>query len=146
MGSVYKLWSTVDPENLYVGSTKKMLKYRLTKHRCSDRKSRVYRHLRQYEKATWAIELVEEYDGELRKREEYWRVQLGATLNSNRAFQTPEQRAAQTREKSRRWVARNREKHRENVRKSYAKHREKKLEYMREWRAKKKGDHLSIST
>ena len=50
-------------------------------------------HLRQFDKDTWRIELVEEWDGHLKKREEYWRITLGATLNEKKAYVSPEEKA-----------------------------------------------------
>ena len=127
MGLVYRLFASADPDNFYVGSTKNTLKVRLGKHKCAKENSRAYMHLRQYGKATWTIELVEEYDGELRKREEYWRVQLGATLNTNRAYST----VSTKRETQARWVKENMERHRRYH-----------CEYQRKLRARKKAARL----
>ena len=98
--SVYKLYSTECPAEFYVGSTEQKLIDRLYGHRGYGKRyshTPVYAHLSQFDNKTWTLELVEDNvpPDLLRKREEFWRVKLKATLNVNRAYQTPEQRREQ---------------------------------------------------
>jgi hypothetical protein len=112
IGHVYKVWAAADPANFVVGSTEKRLAWRL-KHYRSESKvypdMKKYAHLLQFPKETWKIQLVEDYEcdtkKQLRMREEYWRVKLGATLNTNRAFLTQEHRLARNRLAAKRRLA-----------------------------------------
>ena len=130
--SVYKLYSIECPEQIYVGSTKLPLdrRFQLHKYASKTHDYPVYLHLRKYDVKTWRIELIEEAE-EHRKREEFWRRQIG-TLNEIKAFQTPEEKAEyhnawhrqhpeSNRKSTRKWKARNPEKVREQNRRHYAK-------------------------
>ena len=115
VGRIYDLYSTEDPYRFYVGSTELTLGERLRLH-WTDKyhKALVYQHLRKYDLETWHIELVEECNKtgvELKKLEEFWRVTLRAPLNMIRAYRTPEEKRAQ----SRNWLAANPERRRQHV-------------------------------
>ena len=126
VGRIYELYSTEDPHQFYVGSTELTLRVRLSKHKTksntySDRF--VYKHLLQYDKKTWHIELVEECDKtgvELRKLEEFWRVTLRAPLSQYRAYRTQAEKAAADR-----WW---KEKNPESARMTWKKYRTKNVE------------------
>ena len=132
--SVYRLYSTECPDQIYVGSTKLTLKKRFQLHKSAakTKTTRVYMHLRKYDMDTWRIELIEEAE-EYRKREEFWRLQIG-TLNEVRAYLSPEEKAEIHRE----WHKRYPEINRKSSRKWRERNPEKKRESNRKWRAKTK--------
>jgi len=140
MGRIYILYAEADPETVYVGSTTLALKTRMSGHKCMAKKKgfRVYQHLRQFDKDTWRIELVEEWDGHLKKREEFWRLTLGATLNEIRAYVSPEEKAEAQLETMRNWRAKNRDWFNAQGRSYYAKDPEKAHKATRKYQKKKK--------
>lgn len=89
-GKVYKVVD-IETDECYVGSTLMPLCKRLSTHKKRGQKTGVYKHFSQAE-VGWhraRIVLVEDFPcdrvDQLRAREEHWRVQLGATLNRQRA-------------------------------------------------------------
>jgi signal transduction histidine kinase len=110
---VYKLYSSQSPDDFYVGSTEMTLNRRLICHRSSTKDYDLYKCLRQYPKKTWVMDVLEEdtYANreEMRKREEWWRVELRAPLNTMRAYSSPEEKAEKRRYLSNRWYQKNNE-------------------------------------
>lgn len=100
-GKIYKIIQLDNDENFYVGSTVKTLSGRMSGHRARSKVEdcenlKFYKHVR--ENGLWdnyKIILIENYrcnsKDELNAREEYWRKLLEPTLNSNSAYQTPEE-------------------------------------------------------
>jgi hypothetical protein len=88
-GKIYKI--VVDGTDLiYVGSTCGRLSARISRHR-SSALSKAYKcKLYEYDPSLWRIILVEEFPcatkDQLRAREEYWRKELRASLNSIKCF------------------------------------------------------------
>lgn len=93
--SVYKI--EFNENNIYVGSTKNHLEVRAFSHERSilnpKKKNKLYKYCRKNNICSIKCELVEKIDNRmiLREREEYWRKNLNATLNTRRCFVTPEQ-------------------------------------------------------
>lgn len=93
-GKIYKLVNTIDDE-IYVGSTCQLLCQRMGLHRTAAKKgnkSKLYQTMRGYGLENFKIVLVEEYPCEnkeqLRAREEHWRRELNAKLNSYQCHTT----------------------------------------------------------
>ena len=93
--TIYKLCCD-DTDKFYVGSTKNR-KERVRRHREASKveTSKVYQTIREFGGwENWRMVNIEEYecDGkrEAEKREEYWRLNLKADLNSQRCYMTLE--------------------------------------------------------
>ena len=97
MIAIYALSCIDCPNDIYVGSSKDV-EYRMKKHKsaCNNVKEKnrynlkVYQFIREHggwEK--WQYHIIEEFDvydkKELKKREDYWMLELNSTLNSCRA-------------------------------------------------------------
>lgn len=99
-GNIYRVNCGND---FYVGSTVCRLNERFNKHidnmRNNEKQSRFYNAMRCSEPS---IELIEEIDvmttDELRLREQYWIETLSPTLNTVRAYRTPELKKQQLRD------------------------------------------------
>ena len=88
-GKIYKI--VVDGIDLiYVGSTCGRLSARISRHRTSALSKAYKCKLYEYDPSLWRIILVEEFScknkDQLRAREEYWRKELEASLNSRKCF------------------------------------------------------------
>ena len=100
MGFIYKI---VIGNDLYVGSTKQKLYRRQNNHNCSlnnpnriDYNIPLYKFCRTYNIEKIICELIEEVeDSELRILEQEYINKLQPTLNTNRVYQTIEQRQKQ---------------------------------------------------
>ena len=93
MIAVYALSCENAPDDIYIGSSKNV-KDRMATHKCDcnniDNELKVYQFIRSHggwEK--WQYHIIEEFDvydkKELKKREDYWMLELKSTLNSRRA-------------------------------------------------------------
>jgi len=92
-GKIYKLYSSDDPDNVYVGSTTQTLKDRFSCHRKDSKRNthmKIYTHFNSIGWANVSIELIEEVPcnsrTELVKREQSYIDLLSATLNSCNAY------------------------------------------------------------
>ena len=120
-GKVYAIRCTLEGHEdlIYVGSTTTTLAKRLYQHRATSKDPsqmrRLYEAMRELGAANFRIDLVEAYPcrnrDELRAREEYWRRELGADLNTRRAHLTEEEARLQNVELCRQWHEANRDKH-----------------------------------
>lgn len=100
-GKVYKIVNDIDDE-IYVGSTRDSLCKRMSSHRSMAKnplgkysQGKIYQKMRGCGIEHFRIVLVEEYPcknkDQLRAREEYWRKELQATLNSVSAYTSKEE-------------------------------------------------------
>ena len=92
-GRIYKLYSIERPEVIYVGSTQSTLSARMKTHIRDGTllpERRVYSFLNQFKVDTWRMELLQhgvcKTVAELKETEEWYRVELKATLNEQAAF------------------------------------------------------------
>lgn len=129
---VYTIYKIQCGDEVYVGSTRDFQQRRgghktaCIRENNKDHNLKIYQAIRANggwdSKNITPIELCEcETSTEARIREEYWRREYGATLNSRKAHITTEERYESHRQQSKEW--------REN-------HREQYLEYMSEYNAK----------
>ena len=170
---IYKLvcLDTTYPE-VYVGSTTN-LKQRKSNHKskCYNENAKQYNYkIYQYirEHGGWEnfakIEIEKfpcENKRQLELREEFWRKELGATLNGQQAFTTPEERRIQHTESSREWqrnkghashllsVKKYNDANKEKIsqkRKSYYEANKEKIKlYMKEYHQRKKLEKLNLN-
>lgn len=85
---VYKIVNDIDTE-IYIGATYNKLCVRMGQHRSKARSKplrKIYQHMNTLGREHFSIILIENYPcanrDELRAREEYWRQELNATLNT----------------------------------------------------------------
>tara|TARA_R100000951_G_scaffold62053_1_gene52073 strand:- start:120 stop:515 length:396 start_codon:yes stop_codon:yes gene_type:complete len=91
--SIYKI--DLGNNNIYVGSTKNPLSLRRNSHKHALRHNnnkKLYNFMRDNDITDFELELVEAFEGDLKKREEYHRKKLNANLNSIRCYITEEER------------------------------------------------------
>ena len=128
-GKIYKILNNVD-DNVYVGSTCQTLSKRMAKHRENINKKekcncKLYKHMQQYGKECFYIELIEEYPCEtieqLRKRAGEF-IRLLGTLNSKVSGRT-------TQESSKAYYENNIEKERERCRLYNQSHKDTRQKY-----------------
>ena len=120
---IYKLVKNddFDNANVYVGSTTEFVK-RKSQHKgsCCNENSKLY-NLKVYQKIrenggweNWKMIEIEKYPCEDKReaeaREEYWRCEFNANLNSQRAFITEEQRKEQIKEHAKQYYTEHAEK------------------------------------
>ena len=100
-GKIYKVTSPDYPGEIYVGSTIMTLNQRWRVHK-SSKTCQASRYFQETGIDRWKIELICDYPCSsleaLRVEEQQWIDRLGANLNQQRAYRTPEQRLQQKRE------------------------------------------------
>jgi len=133
-----------DVKDIYIGSTDSLNK-RMIKHKSECNKSnqqKIYKIIREnggWENWTYDIlENMECNDLEARQREEYHRKRLEANMNSQRAFQTQEEKIEQNREKGQKWYENNQERAKENNKNWKMKNKERVKEKNKIWYEKNK--------
>ena len=108
-GKIYKLICTAEghEDAVYVGSTFKLLRERMNRHRAASARSwsmktPVYQLMRAVGKDKFKIELLENYPcqskAELLEREQYWMTELKPSLNVISAHISKERKAAYNKE------------------------------------------------
>ena len=138
---IYKLVHKEDYDNanVYVGSTTDFTRRKNQHNRnCNNENSKEYNTKKyQYIRNNsgwngWNMVEVEKYNcndkREAEAREEYWRSQFNAQLNTNRAYRTEEEKKEQAKEISKEHYKSNKEKKSEQHKKHYEQNKNKKLE------------------
>lgn len=138
---IYIIYRITVGDYIYIGSTKDLIQ-RKRKHKsaCKTKELKVYKMIR--EAGGWdkcEMTPIEEYDceGQLQAhmREEHWRREYNANMNSIRAYRTEEERIEQKKEGTKEWGKKHYEENKETIN---AKHREDYLENIEKERERRK--------
>lgn len=143
-GYIYKLVNDVD-EDIYVGSSCCSESRRMDAHRTKARSgttSLLYRRMRELGIDHFKLVRLEDFpcqsNDELRAREEYWRQELGAALNTVRCYLSDEEWKEWKKAYFVRYYAANREKILNRSAEYYKENKEKVQAYKKEYTAKNK--------
>ena len=144
---IYKLVKNdgFDNENVYVGSTTDFIR-RKTHHKsscCNENSkgynSKVYQNIRENGGwSEWKMIEIEKFPCEDKReaeaREEYWRCEYNARLNTIRAFRTEEQRKEQSKEQAKQYYTKNIDKIKQYQTQYRTENADKTKEYHKEYR------------